>query len=102
MGIRTVQRYETQFGLPVHRPDAMKRGSVFAFCHEIDDWMSKAPTRAEMNEPVRPYKSPQELVAGRRPSLAVAVKAKHAEKYRKLPINPACGKRSASNRCWNE
>jgi hypothetical protein len=43
-GVRTVQRYEVQFGLPVHRPAGSSRSSVMAFCDEIDAWLSRTPT----------------------------------------------------------
>ena len=36
-GVRTVQRWEKQLGLPVHR--IANRGEVFAFTAEIDGWM---------------------------------------------------------------
>lgn len=42
-GIRTVQRYEAQFGLPIRRPVALERGYVFAFSDELDDWLGKTP-----------------------------------------------------------
>jgi len=42
-GVRTVQRYEANLGFPVHRPLGKPRSSVFAFKHEIDQWMAKAP-----------------------------------------------------------
>ena len=34
-GIRTVQRWEATEGLPVHRHQHLKRGTVFAFPSEI-------------------------------------------------------------------
>jgi hypothetical protein len=40
-GVRTLQRYELRFGLPVHR--LTSRGSVMAFVHEIDAWLNQAP-----------------------------------------------------------
>ena len=43
-GVRTIQRYEVQFGLPVHRPAGSSRSSVMAFCDEIDAWLSRTPT----------------------------------------------------------
>ena len=37
-GIRTVQRWEREEGLPVHRLDHAKRGSVYASRHELTAW----------------------------------------------------------------
>lgn len=37
--VRTVQRWEQQFGLPVRRPDAHDHGIVVAFPSELDTWM---------------------------------------------------------------
>lgn len=45
MGVRTVQRYEAQLGLPVHRIFRKSPSSVFAFCDEIDQWLALSPTR---------------------------------------------------------
>jgi hypothetical protein len=66
VGVRTVQRYETQLGLPVHRPAERARGKVLAFCDEIDSWLSKAPTRADMNEAVPQQKLTEEHIAAKR------------------------------------
>jgi len=38
-GVRTVQRYEQQMGLPVRRPQGRENGVVLAFSDEIDVWM---------------------------------------------------------------
>jgi Tol biopolymer transport system component len=37
-GIRTVQRWEREEGLPVHRLDHAKRGSVYASRRELTEW----------------------------------------------------------------
>ena len=37
-GVRTVQRWERDEGLPVHRLAHEKRGSVYASRHEVDAW----------------------------------------------------------------
>jgi hypothetical protein len=37
-GVRTVQRWERGEALPVHRHRHDKRGTVYAFRHEIDSW----------------------------------------------------------------
>ena len=42
-GIRTVQRWERHFGLPVHRPSAEPRSAVLAFSDEIDQWLAATP-----------------------------------------------------------
>jgi len=39
-GVRTVQRYEREFGLPVRRPTGKSRGSVIATRAEIDAWIA--------------------------------------------------------------
>jgi hypothetical protein len=49
-GIRTVQRWELQLGLPVHRPNLRVRGIVRASRKELDLWVanqwSAAPSKA--------------------------------------------------------
>jgi hypothetical protein len=37
-GVRTVQRWEQAEELPIHRHHHGKRGTVYAFRHEIDRW----------------------------------------------------------------
>src|SRR5215470_3995227 len=45
-GVRTIQRYEVQFGFPVHRPAGSPRSAVLAFSDEIDQWLAGSPTRS--------------------------------------------------------
>lgn len=44
-GVRTVQRYEHEFGLPVRRSARRGRGSVIATKIEIDAWVMASPLR---------------------------------------------------------
>jgi hypothetical protein len=44
-GVRTVQRYELELGLPVRRPVGAPTGSVMATKPEIDAWISASPVR---------------------------------------------------------
>jgi hypothetical protein len=37
--VRTVQRWEKESGLPVHRVPGSRGRTVFAYSHEIDDWL---------------------------------------------------------------
>lgn len=39
-GVRTVQRWEAQFGLPVQRPNAHAKGIVRATREELDHWIA--------------------------------------------------------------
>ncbi len=50
-GVRTVQRWEADLGMPVRRPRAKSRSAVIAMSDEIDRWLRSAPT-AEL-QPVR-------------------------------------------------
>ena len=45
-GVRTVQRYEREGALPVHRPPHKKAGSVVARKGELDAWVATMPSRA--------------------------------------------------------
>ena len=42
-GVRTVQRWEMELGLPVRRPRGKSRSAVIAFKPELDRWLSSAP-----------------------------------------------------------
>ena len=44
-GVRTVRRWETEEGLPVHRHMHRSLGSVYAYKSEIDAWRQTRPTR---------------------------------------------------------
>ena len=46
-GVRTIQRYEVQFGLPVHRPAGSSRSAVMAFSDEIEAWLSRTPIHCQ-------------------------------------------------------
>ena len=41
-GVRTVQRWEQELGLPVRRPRGKSRSAVIALKPELDSWLSKA------------------------------------------------------------
>lgn len=43
-GVRTVQRWEHDLGLPVRRAAARERTAVMAFPNEIEAWLRRAPT----------------------------------------------------------
>lgn len=45
MGVRTVQRYERQMGLPIRRPAGKLRGAVLATRSELDAWIAASPIR---------------------------------------------------------
>ena len=44
-GVRTIQRYEAELGLPIRRPAAKERSAVFAFADELDQWLRSTPIR---------------------------------------------------------
>ncbi len=45
-GVRTVQRWERDLGLPVHRPRGKQRSAVLAIPEELDYWIQSTPGRA--------------------------------------------------------
>lgn len=53
-GARTVQRWEREQGLPVHRLQHEKLGSVYAYRTELDDWWQARRPELE-NEPPAPH-----------------------------------------------
>jgi hypothetical protein len=44
-GVRTVQRWEQDLGLPVHRPRGKQRSAVLAVPAELDLWIRNTPGR---------------------------------------------------------
>jgi hypothetical protein len=45
-GVRTVQRWERDLGLPVHRPKGKDRSAVLAFPEELVQWLQQTPVRS--------------------------------------------------------
>jgi hypothetical protein len=45
LGVRTVQRYEDRFHLPIHRAGGKHRSAVLALSDEIDEWVRNTPVR---------------------------------------------------------
>lgn len=92
-GVRTVQRWEKDFGLPVRRPNGSDKKAVLARTSDIDAWVAlRCSTRVE----ARPRDgSPEMLFAGNssdapvaipraRPNPAVAELSLHIEASRAL------------------
>lgn len=46
-GVRTVQRWEIELALPVHRPHQRSRSAVIASRSELNDWLQAKRTPAE-------------------------------------------------------
>src|ERR1700739_1902673 len=57
-GVRTVRRWERQEGLPVHRHVHGKQATVYAFAHEIDNWL-KSRSAEEGADRLRLAQAPQ-------------------------------------------
>ncbi len=53
-GVRTVQRWEQQFGLPVRRPNGRSEGIVYATREELDRWIMSGRVGRVVNEPATP------------------------------------------------
>ncbi len=47
-GVRTVQRWEVFFGMPVHRPAGKERSAVVAFAAELDAWLQSERTQVTL------------------------------------------------------
>jgi len=46
-GVRTVQRYEREMGLPIHRPAGKSGAAVVAKQAELDNWITSGPSRID-------------------------------------------------------
>ena len=78
--VRTVQRWEAAEGLPVHRHQHKKRGSVFALRSELDHWRSSRQEElfgglAGGAAPPAPTRRPWPLAAGSLAGLGLVVAA---------------------------
>src|SRR5947208_16607856 len=51
-GVTTVQRWEHEEALPVHRHDHAKKGSVYCYTRELDEWRAcRERTLSAASEP---------------------------------------------------
>lgn len=50
---RTLQRWETKFGFPVHRPSSKSRSAVMALPQEINEWTRGKPSLVSIREGCR-------------------------------------------------
>lgn len=50
---RTVQRWELEFGFPVHRPSGKSRSSVMALAQEIEEWTRDKPSLVQIRKTAR-------------------------------------------------
>lgn len=48
-GVRTVQRWETDLGLPVRRPRGKNRSAVLAMRADLDEWLKACPLSVRDN-----------------------------------------------------
>jgi hypothetical protein len=48
-GIRTVQRWEHELGLPVRRPHGKTRSPIIALREDLDDWLNNRPQATNYN-----------------------------------------------------
>ena len=49
-GVRTVQRWEAELNLPVHRPRGKTRSAVVAFRQELDAWLQCTPSQSDSKQ----------------------------------------------------
>src|SRR5271169_1458918 len=62
--VRTVQRWERDLGLPVHRLKTMKQGQVYAYRSELERWRQRRATVAEHPEDLVGSESKEEASSG--------------------------------------
>ena len=62
-GLRTLQRYEAEFGFPVRRVAGRPRTAVMAFTEEIDAWLAQAKCRPATPKTANGLSLPPELKA---------------------------------------
>src|SRR5215467_6688248 len=65
--VTTVQRWEKREGMPVHRHQHDKSGSVYAFSSELDAWLQSRRLRLEQEETQLPAATPANPKADTRP-----------------------------------
>ena len=61
-GVRTVQRWEVELGMPVRRPRGRERSAVIAMRSDLDAWLRACPV-TERTAIKRDGKFPQEIAS---------------------------------------
>ena len=61
--VRTARRWEENENLPVRRHKHLKNNSVFAYTHELEQWLHGRELPNPSLEPVSPYKIVDKLSA---------------------------------------
>src|SRR5947207_4427574 len=97
--VRTIQRYERQLGLPVHRHSAT---AVFAFSDELEAWLRQAPALREQrlrNHSVCPMCSGAGVLgtpsaANPKQPVQQAVRSDSRQARRRLPMRSASEKQT--------
>jgi len=101
-GERTVKRWETDRGLPIHRVPGGGRGSVYAYTAELAEWLKSSPAPEREQEPEKEQEEVliQEPVEEVEPEDIVAVPASlHAPVSLYLPPE-AASTGSSPRRKW--
>jgi TolB-like protein/Flp pilus assembly protein TadD len=69
---RTVRRWERREGLPAHRHLHAKKGTIYAFAHEIDEWLRGRRISADRPRPQVTARPKLPSVTGRAPAPTAA------------------------------
>ena len=72
-GVRTVQRWHADLGLPVHKVRDTRHSPVFAYRVELDEWLracAKQTHTESLNRPVHECRSSTQLLADKTKELA--------------------------------
>jgi hypothetical protein len=62
-GVRTVQRWEAELQLPVHRMGTSERSPVFAFRGELDNWIRRQAEAAGNSPAIAPKTTKSDRIA---------------------------------------
>jgi hypothetical protein len=89
-GVRTLQRWERDFGLPVHRPKGCDRAAVLAFPEELNAWLHSTPMKIanELLQSAAPEVACGSDAAAPRPNLLRVPALSFATRGLKAPIAP--------------
>jgi len=91
-GERTVKRWETERGLPIHRLPGGGRGSVHAFTAELDEWLVSAEALeieiGEEADAAEKTEAEAALPAEAQPTAPTGISARKARgRFRRIPVS---------------
>ncbi len=75
--VRTVQRWEREFALPIQRPYVKEKGNVRAYRTELDDWAARTWSQRSSKRDAAEMHAQQQFVVGESIAISRQLRVAH-------------------------